>query len=155
MIVRPVLVALAVAAPLASLRGTVQDQEAEAQDAVATEQVAEDDLHETMERLQTEMKGLRKLLKPETKDEAIAACEKMSGIVLETMAMSPEPLEPLEGVELMEYDVEFKKRMAGVYTTALDLKMAIAKDDRDATKALYRELGAQKKDGHTIYIDGK
>lgn len=157
MIVRPVLAILALVAPLASFGVGSQDQEAETQDRVEEieDDATEDDLHETMERLQTEMKGLRRVLKPEAKKEGLEACDRFAAIVLETMAMSPEPLEPLEGIDLIEYEVDFKKRMAEIYNSALDLKVALAKDDTDAAKTLYRSLGQGKNEGHTKFIDGK
>ncbi len=112
-----------------------------------------DELHESMEALQQKMRALRKLMKPETKAEAIAACQEMEAAVLVSMQHVPKPAKKLEGSDLLKYQVDFKQRMVSVYGTLLDLQLALDAGDKDKTKTLYRALGAQKKDGHTIYID--
>jgi len=113
----------------------------------------EDPLHESMETLQQNMRALRKLMKPETKDEAIAACQKMEAAVLVSMGHVPKPGKKLEGSDLLKYEIDFKQRMVSVYQTLLDLQIALDAGDRDKVKTLYRALGGQKKEGHTIYID--
>lgn len=116
----------------------------------------EDELHESMEILQQKMRGLRKMLKPttpEAKAAAIAACQEMEAAVVVSMGHAPKPAKKLEGSDLLKYEIEFKRRMVSVYQTLLDLQLALDAGDADKAKTLYRSLGGQKKEGHTIYID--
>ena len=113
-------------------------------------------LHDSMETMQRNLKALRKLMRdPAKKDEALAAVREMEGAVLLGLAHVPKPLKELEGSALLAHDVDYKRRMATVYTTLLDMELALDKGDADALKTLYRALGGQKKEGHQIYIDGK
>lgn len=113
-------------------------------------------LHESMETMQRNLKALRKLMRdPAQKDEALKAVREMEAAVLVGLAHVPKPLKELAGSELLAHDVDYKRRMASVYTTLLDMELALDKGDGDALKTLYRALGGQKKEGHQIYIDGK
>ena len=110
-------------------------------------------LHESMERMQSGMKGLRKLLgKPEEKANAIELCVTMESAALEGFMHPPESPDGLEGAELHAYQAEFKKRMLSVAGTLVDLELALQSGDADKAKELYRTLGANKKEGHDIYI---
>ena len=110
-------------------------------------------LHESMEALQKNMKGLRKLLaKPESKDQAIAMCIEMEGSAMAGFMNPPASPDGLEGAELRAYQADFKKRMLGVMGTLIDLELAFDGGDADEIKKLYRSLGASKKEGHDIYI---
>lgn len=113
------------------------------------------ELHENMEKLNAKMKAMRKLLKPDMKEKGVEACTDMETLIVESLAHAPEPLKKLEGIELMAYENDFKKRMLAVYGTVLDLKLAIASGDADGAKLHYRALGAQKKEGHNVFIDGQ
>lgn len=116
----------------------------------------ENPLHDSMETMQRNLKALRKLMRdPAKKDEAIAAVQEMEGAVLLGLANVPKPVKELAGSALLAHDVDYKRRMATVYTTLLDMELALDKGDDDALKTLYRALGGQKKEGHQIYIDGK
>ncbi|MEC8510592.1 MAG: cytochrome b562 [Planctomycetota bacterium] len=134
---------------------TVAPQEgAEAAPAAADEEA--DPLHESMEAMQRNLKALRKLMRdPAKKDEALAAVHEMEAAVLVGLAHVPEPIEKLEGSALIAHDVAYKRLMASVYTTLLDMEIALDEGDADALKTLYRALGGQKKEGHQTYIDGK
>ncbi|QDV07612.1 hypothetical protein Poly30_31390 [Planctomycetes bacterium Poly30] len=110
-------------------------------------------LHESMERMQSSMKGLRKMLgKPDQKAEAIALCVTMEGAALEGFMHPPESPDGLEGAELHAYQAEFKKQMLSVTGMLVDLEIALQNGDDDKAKELYRGLGAIKKEGHEIYI---
>ena len=110
-------------------------------------------LHESMEALQKNMKGLRKLLsKPESKDQAIKMCLEMENSAMSGFMNPPISPDGLEGAELRAYQADFKKRMLGVMGTLIDLELALDGGDTDTIKTLYRALGASKKEGHDIYI---
>ena len=110
-------------------------------------------LHESMESLQKNMKGLRKLLaKPEAAEQAIAMCVEMEASVIEAFMNPPKSPDGLEGAELRAYQADFKKRMLSVAGTLIDLELAFDKGDAAAAKTLYRSLGSRKKEGHDIYI---
>lgn len=110
-------------------------------------------LHESMEKLQKNMRGLRKVLtKPEAKDEAIAMCIEMEANAIAGFMNPPASPDGLEGAELRAYQAGFKKRMLKVTETLIDLELAFDSGDADAAKKLYKALGASKKDGHDIYI---
>ena len=155
-----------IAATLAGLTGTAvllaaaspQPGTKALQEGAEAAQAAEEanPLHESMETMQRNLKALRKLMRDAAKkDEALAAVHEMEDAVLVGLANVPEPLEKLEGSALLAHDVDYKRRMASVYTTLLDMELALDKGDADALKTLYRALGGQKKEGHQIYIDGK
>ncbi len=146
--------ALLVAAASPQPSSAALQEGAEAAPAAAAEEA--DPLHDSMEVMQRSLKALRKLMRdPAKKDEALAAVREMEAAVLVGLANVPEPLEKLEGSALLAHDVEYKRRMAAVYTTLLDMELALDEGDSDALKTLYRALGGQKKEGHQIYIDGK
>lgn len=110
-------------------------------------------LHESMESLQKNMKGLRKLLsKPEMKEDAIAMCIEMEQSALTGFMNPPESPDGLEGAELRAFQADFKKRMLQVTETLVDLELAFDGGDKDEIKKIYRTLGASKKEGHDIYI---
>lgn len=110
-------------------------------------------LHESMETLQKNMKGLRRLLsKPESKDDAIAMCVEMEMSAISGFMNPPESPEGLEGAELRAFQADFKKRMLNVTETIIDLELALDGGDTDAIKKIYRSLGSSKKEGHDIYI---
>lgn len=160
-IVAPAAALAAAAVLVAAARPTEAQQEAPAAPRTAQEDHGHDDhehgeLHESMEAMQRNLKALRKLMSdPESKAAALDAVREMEASVLVGLAHVPDPLKPLEGSDLLKHDVEFKRRMADVYTTLLDMELALDAGDADELKALYRKLGEGKKEGHQIYIDGK
>ncbi len=110
-------------------------------------------LHESMESLQKNMKGLRRLLgKPEAKEQALTMCAEMEMSAISGFMNPPESPDGLEGAELRAYQADFKKRMLKVTETIIDLELAFDSGDADAIKKIYRSLGANKKEGHDIYI---
>lgn len=110
-------------------------------------------LLESMEKIQSGMKGIRKLLnKPDQKDAALKLCKEMQAAALVGFNHVPEPETALEGDALIEHSADFRKRMLAVCSTLVDLETALAKGDGDAAKTIYRELGKQKKEGHDAYL---
>lgn len=110
-------------------------------------------LLESMEVIQSGMKGIRKMLnKPEQKEAAVKLCKEMQAAALVGFNHVPEPETDLEGDALIEHGADFRKRMLSVCSTLVDLEAALAKGDGDAAKTIYRELGKQKKEGHDAYL---
>lgn len=113
----------------------------------------ENELHESMEVLQKNMKALRKLMRnPEEKETLFQMCADMEKAALTGFMHPPASPDGLEGSELLAYQADFKKRMLNVASTLVDLELAIDSGDADAMKTIYRSLGAHKKEGHDIYI---
>ncbi len=138
-----------------SFVSSTSTQDGAAQEQPVIEDVVEEVtvLHENMEVLGKGMKSMRKMMrKPEMKADALALCGKMQHAAAISFMNAPEKVEGLEGTELLAYQADFKKRMLTVAGALVDLELALEKGDADAAKAVYRSLGAAKKEGHDIYI---
>lgn len=129
---------------------------AEAQEAEEAEAVEKaDPLHESMETLQRSMRAMRKLMsKPESKAEALAACQSMEASIRVALEHPPKRGEAgiLEGSALLAHQIAFKQQMLATYGVLLELETALDAGDGDAAKAAYRALGKQKKDGHDAFM---
>ncbi|MEM8710926.1 MAG: cytochrome b562 [Planctomycetota bacterium] len=138
----------------ATLAGTSEGAQEGAQEAVAeAAEGQENELHESMEVLQKNMKALRKLMRnPEEKETLFQMCADMEEAALTGFMHPPASADGLEGSELRAYQADFKKRMLNVASTLVDLELAIDAGDADTMKTIYRSLGAHKKEGHDIYI---
>jgi len=111
------------------------------------------ELHESMEVLQKNMKAMRKQMRNlDDKATLLGMCADMTAAALTGFLHAPGSPDGLEGSELLAYRADFKKRMLSVAGTLVDMELAIDSGDADAVKTLYRSLGASKKEGHDIYI---
>lgn len=110
-------------------------------------------LQEAMNQIQASFKRLRRVMrKPEMKADALDACKDMEAAILETLRYVPVPEKPLEGADLLAFELDYKRRMASVYVAVLDMQEALEKGDADRVKELYKGLGKHKKEGHDLYI---
>ena len=129
-----------------------QEEALEQEDVVEAEE-EHGPLHESMEALQAGMRTLRKAIgKPDKKVAAIQICRELQAACLVGFQHVPEPEEAvLEGLALLEFSADFRKRMLTVCETLVDLEVAFEREDKAASKKFYKQLGAQKKSGHDTY----
>lgn len=108
--------------------------------------------HEAMEGMQSGMRALRKLISdPEQKDACIEILHDMQKGAVSVLEFAPPPAEGIDEAMRLTWKTDFKRRILSLGLKMVDLEEALLKGETEGAQALYKELGALKKESHEKY----
>ncbi|MHC4823689.1 MAG: hypothetical protein ACYTEP_06690 [Planctomycetota bacterium] len=135
---------LGAAQPLLSLQEPDHGHEEEHED--------EGPLAEAMESIKDNMRALRKSLGDPARDgESVHHAQGMMKSALEALKYVPEAPEHMSGADVVQWRVDFQRKMLSVCDHLLQVELALAQGRHEDAKMLYRAIGDLKKEGHDTY----
>ena len=109
-------------------------------------------LAEAMESLKDHMRAMRKSLgDPQRDAESISHAKGMMKNALEALKYVPEAPENLAGADVVQWRVDFQRKMLSVCDHLLQIELALAQGRHEDARLLYRAVADIKKEGHDTY----